>query len=551
MKRIKKGLLIGLAILLLLSGCTSQPVLDKDDEKLSGVTVTASTGKGTGTGNTTSIPRTDKTGGISTQQETKNDASDGNQSIGGGNKNTASAHQNAASGNNHGGQPAGQKPVAGQKPADSNDTANKNVIMVAGTKNGWFGLDASVSDWNRQVCEQLSEIEKELGCTFQLKEYAPDQLAESCIKAGQAGTRIADIINADVFSQTKMARAGILWDLNAVQTIFSNKSYWIYRMGNHVTMAVFPVLYGVGGDAQVIYFNKALAKQAGTSDEALYQMVTDGSWTFSQMQALSQKALKDLDGNGIGYNNGTDQFGFTGLDFYHIGFSVFKNQGGYFTKFDNRGNITYRLGDAKNISALRTMQTWLLKDKSVFNSAKSSDGNSIVQNMVSDGRVLFVGGSLSDIDWFASRKQSWGILPYPKADKNSSYCTPILWEDEMEEGVGGFSIPNTVYGSRLDDAAEAVETIGARFYQIRQIGVYSPWRYTSDDARTDKMLEIIQSAVHMDDTDLMVDLEYGLGEGGMPTIRYLMNDVSNDPATRVNAVKEDAVAHLDGYLTGQ
>lgn len=428
---------------------------------------------------------------------------------------------------------------------DSQPDPDPRVIQVAGTENSWFGLDASADDWNRQVCGQLEAVEKELDYTFQLKKYTPGQLVESCIKADKAGTKIADLINADLPAQSRMARAGILRDLNAVNPTFSDTSDWKHRVQTGgAIQAVFPVLYGVGSNAQVVYFNKELARRVGTSDTELYQMVTDGTWTFNLMQKLSSKALKDIDGEpGYGSN---DQYGFTGLDFYHAGFSIFKAQDGYFTGESANGGFSYALAEAKSIQALRFMQICLLKDRSVFHSANSDD----VQNMIYEGQVLFVGGSLADMERFGDSKQAWGILPYPKADQDAAYRTPVLWSNDMEEGLGGFSIPNRVSGARVDEIAKVMETIGDRFYQIRQIGAYAPWKESLADDQTENMLDIIQQAVNTADTDILFDLEHDLGAGGMPTIRFLMNTISNDPATRVNEVKEEVAAHLEKYLAG-
>lgn len=422
-------------------------------------------------------------------------------------------------------------------------TKINGTVTVAGMDNCYFALNASKNDWNRQIRTQLSAIEKSLNCTFKLSKYNSSDLTANAIKADKAGSKFADLMVTTLWQQKSLLAAKALQDLNSVKGLDLTKSYWDQPSRREAQIygknfIAYTSLDGCGANANVIYFNKTLAKQVGTSDTALYKMVTDGTWTFKQMQALSAKALKDLDGKGVDYEKGTDQYGFTGVDIRGgVSYSIFKAQGGYFTKTSSSGDITYALGDAKNISALRTMQTWLLKDKSVFNSDKNGNNHEIGMDMFIDGRVLFLGWSADAATNFTKMKDDWGILPYPKAEAKGDYVSVISWNTQ------GFSIPRKVKGKDLQNAALAMDAIAKQFDTIRANKEAYMNKMVYRDTQTQKMLDIAEESASID------FCQFGdLGAGGLTTIHYLFDNVSNDPATRVKSVQEAATSALNTFL---
>lgn len=419
----------------------------------------------------------------------------------------------------------------------------RDVIRVAGMDNCCFALDPSTGTWNKRVREELDKVEQELGCTFSLSLYDSSSLTENCIKADKAGSKFADLMVTTLWQQSTLLENRVLQDLNSVQGLNLSNAHWDQNALDSMRLygknfIACTTWDGPSSRPEVLYFNKTLAKQVGSSDTELYRMVNDGTWTFSQMHALSQKALKDLNGNGIDYEDGTDQYGFTGMDIRQgESYYLFKGMGGYFTKTNETGDISYALGDAKNISALRSMQVWLLKEKSVFNWAKGGNRPEISGEMFREGRVLFLGGPASAAPDFAGMQDDWGILPYPKEDRDSGYASAVNWNTQ------GFSIPRQVRGLDLERAAQAMEKIAQHFEGLReeQDGYLAKQVYR--DTQTAQMVDIARDAV-------TVDLcQFGdLGSGGMSTIYFLFDNVANDPATWVNSVKEDAISSLNTFL---
>ncbi|MGI6264090.1 MAG: hypothetical protein ACOYJY_01325 [Acutalibacteraceae bacterium] len=436
----------------------------------------------------------------------------------------------------------------GNDGSNSGLPANLNgaTVNVAGMSTCYFSLDATKSEWNRQIRNELSAIEKSLNCKFKVTNYDSSALTTNLVKADRAGSKFADLVLTTIWQQRPLMSAKALTDLNTVSGLDLTKSYFDQAARKEMQLygknfIAFTTLDGTAANANVLFFNKVLAKQVGTSDKELYKMVHDGKWTFAKMRDLSAKALKDIDGKaGIDYSNksGKDQYGFTGCDIRGgVSYSIFKAQGGYFTKTSSNGDVTYALGDSKNISALTQMQKWLLGDKSVFNSDKDGNNHAIGAEIFKDGRVLFLGWSADSATNWTEMKNDWGVLPYPKDKEGGKYTSVISWNTQ------GFCIPRKVKGTDLRNAAAVMDAIARQFNQIRdRKDAYLKSRVFRD-TESQKMLKIAEESASID------FCQFGdLGAGGLSTIHYLFDDISRDPAQRVASVREEAVSALNNFL---
>ena len=407
-----------------------------------------------------------------------------------------------------------------------------DVITVAGTDKSWLALDASKSSTNRDVHQKLNKVEQDKGVKIQLKRYSEDDLVTACLKANKAGSAIADIVNADARTQYRMGSA--LQDLGTME----NQKWSLTITRNHKKLAVFPAAYATVSnadlkDVQVLFFNKTLLKQASSNEDALYKMVKDGTWTFTAMRKMSSAITKDIDGH-PGMTK-KDQFGFTGVDMRGtLTYTLFKADGGQFTKWDKNQNLAYAMGDAHNIASMTQMQIWLLQDTSVFNSDKGTNSRNDAVDMFKDGRALFLAWTLGNRDKLSGTKGGWGMVPYPKADKNASYVgTRIDWQ--LPRTVdGGWSIPAGITGKRLEKAKALVNAMGA---QLKTVSV------TNSDTDL-PMTDVVRRSLSITDTDSWVDVYRDMGSGGIMTLHYLFDNISNKPAARVKQVQDEAERKL-------
>lgn len=416
------------------------------------------------------------------------------------------------------------------------------TIKIAGMTTCYWGKKANAkSEWDRQIYKELQTVKKNLNCKFSFSSYDSKGLTEQCIKADKAGAKFADLMVTTLWQQQSLIAAKAIQDLNAIEHLDLTKGYWDQASHREAQLygknfIAYTSLDGTGANANVIYFNKTLLKQAGSSDTKLYKMVTDGTWTFDAMRKLSKAVTKDIDGKSGMTSN--DQWGFTGVDIRGgVSYSIFKAQGGYFTKTNSSGDITYALGDAKNIAALQQMQTWLLQDTSVYNADKGKNDHEIGVTMFNAGRVLFLGWSADAATNFTKMKNDWGIVPYPKAEKNGKYVSVISWNTQ------GFSVPRKVKGTNLQNVAAVMDATARQLDKIRSNKEAYMAKYVYRDSQTQKMLNIAEESASIDLCQFA-----DLGSGGLTTIHYLFDNISNKPATRVKSVQEEATSKLNAFL---
>ncbi len=522
MRKMLKGLAMGMAAAMLLGGCSTDksPVDSGQTTKTTTTTTASLVDSTTGSRTGTSTTGTKGTGGPTKGTRPSSDGS-------------SETDQTKAS----------TKVSTTTKITEPPPPPPKwgGAITVAGLDDCYFSLNASNNEWNRQIRNQLSAIEKSLNCKFKLTKYqTADDLSSNCIKAHNAKTKFADIMVAPMYLQKKLVAGKAIQNLNAIKGLDLTKSYWDQNARRDMQMygknfAAFTTLDGPSVNPNVIYFNKVLANQIGSSDAELYKMVRDGKWTFSTMQNLSSKARKDIDGKpGYGDN---DQYGFGGVNLRSdVSYSIFKAQGGYFTKID-KGNVVFALDMASNIKALRGMQSWLLKDNSVYNPDKQDKDGSKTLKAFSEGRLLFMGESAAAAENYRNLKNDWGILPYPAAEKGDPYISTVDWTAPC------FSVPSQVKRDDLTRAATVLDAIARQFDKIKDNKrAYNKSRIYRD-SQTQEMLDIAGRGASID------FCQYGdLGEGGLTCIHYLFNSISNDPATVVKSRIEKATASLNAFL---
>ncbi len=417
-------------------------------------------------------------------------------------------------------------------------TPDKTVIRVAGIDGCWFDRPA-----DDPVSVAIAEVEKELNCEFEYTEYQTYDLNNQVIAAAEKDEALADVLVTTLWQQKGLMQAQVLQDVHTVNgldtTAFDQKTLSDMALFNkNFFLTTTPEK---ATHTRMLFFNKRLAKQAldklgvNTKDdeeagEKLYEMVENGTWTFDQMQKISAKAAQDLTGDGkMDDRTAKDQYGFSGVDMRGgASYSIFKAKGGYFTKTTSDGTLYYALSDAINIVALKTMQTWLLKDISVYSNTYGNDDQTVIDAFTA-GRVLFLGWTPDGAEQFSDMKDDWGILPYPKADAESSYVSTTDWN------MHGFSIEKKADNPRT---AAVLTALGKKLAGVSAVDD-SLFR---DETSGTMMKQATDTASieHAQFTDL--------SSGGISTLQYLFDNVANDPAQRVKDVMDKAHEAFNAFL---
>ena len=138
---------------------------------------------------------------------------------------------------------------------------------------------------------------------------------------------------------------------------------------------------------------------------------------------------------------------------------------------------------------------------------------------------------------FTKMKNDWGIVPYPKAEKNGKYVSVISWNTQ------GFSVPRKVKGTNLQNVAAVMDATARQLDKIRSNKEAYMAKYVYRDSQTQKMLNIAEESASIDLCQFA-----DLGAGGLSTIHYLFDNISYKPATRVKSVQEEATSKLNAFL---
>ncbi len=172
----------------------------------------------------------------------------------------------------------------------------------------------------------------------------------------------------------------------------------------------------------VLYYNKALVKAAGVED--ICKVVRDGDWTFDYFLDLARKITKDTDADGT-----NDVWGIA-TGYLGYGEEVLLTGGKIVDWVD--GKLTTQINSAQALKAYQFLD-------SVANSGYIVQTKEGANPTYREGHIMFKQGEVGLL-WSEMNKASplgrdpsdlwdasidFGILPTPKADKNSDYANVL------------------------------------------------------------------------------------------------------------------------------
>lgn len=232
---------------------------------------------------------------------------------------------------------------------------------------------------------------------------------------------------------------GYLYNLDTLPYINMQAEWWnreqmdVLRLGNNTYYAVNDMMVPC---PYVIIFNKEMVEQENLANP--YQLVYDGEWTLDKMAEMATQVSTDLDGDGDRDKN--DRWGFIVQE--HSKFISFMTGAGqYMTARDADGRVQMAMNTEKMNNLMAFFAN--LTTQNVINTAiKSSD--SYVG--MATGRILFEADSLANIEVFRDIDVEYGMLPYPKYDKEQEDYISLDWG-------GLLSVPNNIQNPEMVGAA--------------------------------------------------------------------------------------------------
>jgi hypothetical protein len=232
----------------------------------------------------------------------------------------------------------------------------------------------------------------------------------------------------------------------------------------------------------------------------LYAIVNSGQWTFDKFHEMSEKVIKDLNGDAV--MDDKDQYGYTSrpaavLPGFWVGADVqpvTKNEEGAlrFTATDNEKffNVCKKIFDMT-----RNNGTWYV-------SLDGSAGDNQPSDLFRAGNALFMDAKLYEVTKLRDSYVEFGILPYPKyTEDQANYLARM-------EGCELFGIPLT--NAKLEMTGAILESMACES-QISVVPIYYEtmlkYKVTRDEESA-AMLDLIFEHLIFDYADTLLGTEF-------------------------------------------
>lgn len=255
-----------------------------------------------------------------------------------------------------------------------------------------------------------------------------------------SGSTTYDLIfNHCIQGISSSAANGYLYNLDTLPYINMQAEWWnreqmdVLRLGNNTYYAVNDMMIPC---PYVIIFNKEMIAQENLEDP--YQLVYAGEWTLDKMAEMATQVSTDLDGDGD--RDYYDRWGLIVQEHSkYISFMTGADQ--YMTTRGEDGRVQLAMNTEK-MNDLMAFFADLVGQNVINRSIKSSDTYVGMET----GRILFEADSLANTEVFRDIEIEYGMLPYPKYDKEQEEYISLDWG-------GLLSVPNNIENPDMVGAA--------------------------------------------------------------------------------------------------
>ncbi len=174
------------------------------------------------------------------------------------------------------------------------------------------------------------------------------------------------------------------------------------------------------GAANAMLFNKELFNTLDL--EYPYQLVKDGKWTYEIWEQMLRGAASDLNGDGV-IDKDHDRFGY-----------VTQKWVGPMQAFATSGCRVLEKGDDDipyiSMMSDKTVEVfeWYFEIIDSEDAYVNTDDTSYAADffrIFDEGRSLFIDMNMHDVIRMRSMEADFGIIPWPKYDESSEYCTNV------------------------------------------------------------------------------------------------------------------------------
>lgn len=280
------------------------------------------------------------------------------------------------------------------------------------------------------VYKRQKEIEEKFGVTIETvlpdteENILDDSLIIGMVKQDVlSGSDEYNAVEGVVAVSSQLQNLGLLEDINSLEkSIPLENDWWMpdiaetYGIGGKLYLLKGDIVSDYYNDAYVIAYNKSLAEEYGISVDELHKAVKNGTWTFDMMLSLGEKIPADNE----------EIYSFAAPN----ALSVITAHGVPITHYDEDGIPYYPETCPDELASVYEKFSSVFSDENVSLYGKVQMVTpEEIENIVTvfekfkSGKALFCFVRTCECVSLIESDTSFGILPIPKADKDSEYVT--------------------------------------------------------------------------------------------------------------------------------
>ncbi len=247
------------------------------------------------------------------------------------------------------------------------------------------------------------------------------------------------------------------------------------------------ISYNSLGSADVMLFNKQLMTDLGLPFP--YETVREGAWTYDLWTTQVEGAAADLNGDGR-IEEEHDRLGYVTQKW--VGpMEAFATSGLRVLSKDEDDVPYLSFYNEKTVAVFERYFALIDSDAAYVDTADVSYSSGFI-NVFEEARALFTDMNMTDVITLRTMEADFGVIPWPKYDEASEYCTNV------DAGTNLFLVPITASDpARTSAILEALCRIGSRLVLPAYYEVTLQSKASRDNESAD-MLDIIKSALIFD-----------------------------------------------------
>ena len=382
---------------------------------------------------------------------------------------------------------------------EEKDLGGFEFIFVAQSGDEYILPKKGESEDKDQIVEIIEDLQKRYNCKFSVSDPG-DWIKGGIMERLLAGDEVGHVMLPHTWRAGTFVSAKTVLDWNTPQIsqyVNMNELWWNDTMAyaSNIDGKVYAGACNIQNYADwsyVMYFNKKILREVGSSEEELYKMYRDKTWTWDAFMELAKKATKDLNDDGVMDKN--DQFGFVSSDYdAPVAFLTSADADSIRTQDGKTPKYTY--GQAHELSVLMKLNEMYTISGAYFTDsmkqASTVTGTTYAyRKQFCDEKALFYPHILSLVrsEDFRNIQENVGIMPMPLGP-TSSGGWQTDYRSRVEHNFWLCLIPAT--NKDLDETGLLLEALAFAHWKntIERFETYGIL-YCSDDTAAEIISEL-------------------------------------------------------------